>query len=134
MLNGLLVARLLLGKHDRVLELGDLGLEHAALHRERGVARVQVGDADLRVHRLGHAQVAARAVQRQVAHERHAQLVARAQQHEPSLGALDRHLPDQLVEQLGEELLAHRADPARPRLQPREPLIERAAQRGDVLA
>lgn len=71
-------------------------------------------------------------VERLISSDGHPDLIADAQEHKATLGQIERHLTDDLVEALREKLLAHWADAALPRLTLHQFLVEHLSQSGDV--
>merc|ERR1740133_937583 len=114
------------------LELLHLALQVLLLRLELLDACLHVCLALLRLQRLAHAEGDRRLVERLVGRDGHPDLIAHQQQ--PPLSAVDRHLPDQLVEALGIELLAHGADARLARLALQQTLVELLLQVDHVQA
>eukprot|EP00446_Apocalathium_sp_SHHI-4_P043663 CAMPEP_0177338404 /NCGR_PEP_ID=MMETSP0368-20130122/24847_1 /TAXON_ID=447022 ORGANISM="Scrippsiella hangoei-like, Strain SHHI-4" /NCGR_SAMPLE_ID=MMETSP0368 /ASSEMBLY_ACC=CAM_ASM_000363 /LENGTH=147 /DNA_ID=CAMNT_0018799413 /DNA_START=95 /DNA_END=535 /DNA_ORIENTATION=+ len=93
-----------------VLQLDDPSLALALRLLLLGDLLLCLGLALLRLQLLARAEGDAALVQRLVRGDGHANLVPHPEEEQTSFGAIDRHLADELVEALGVQLLAHRAD------------------------
>merc|ERR1719356_1079425 len=117
-----------------VLELHHAGLALLLLLLVLGDQLLRLCLALLGLELLARPEGHAALVERLVGRDRHADLVADPQQEEPTLGAVDRHLADELVEALGVELLADRADARLPGLALHQALVHHLLQLDHVEA
>mmetsp|Transcript_48880 Transcript_48880/g.131199 ORF Transcript_48880/g.131199 Transcript_48880/m.131199 type:complete len:227 (+) Transcript_48880:100-780(+) len=117
-----------------VLQLDDPSLALALRLLLLGDLLLCLGLALLRLQLLARAEGDAALVQRLVRGDGHANLVPHPEEEQTSFGAIDRHLADELVEALGVQLLAHRADARFAGLPLHEALVQRLLELNDVQA
>mmetsp|Transcript_58236 Transcript_58236/g.167068 ORF Transcript_58236/g.167068 Transcript_58236/m.167068 type:complete len:227 (+) Transcript_58236:91-771(+) len=117
-----------------VLQLDDPSLALALRLLLLGNLLLGLGLALLGLQLLPRSKSHAALVERLVRSDRHPNLISHPQQQQAPLGAVDRHLPDELVEALRVELLAHGANAGLPGLPLHEPLVQRLLELNDVQA
>ena len=132
LLNLLPLAVALFDGLDLGLELDDLVLELGLLGLELFDLTLEVGLAVLSLQLLPHGESDRALVQGLVSSDGHLDLVADSQEEEATLGLIQGHLSDDLVEAPREELLAHRADATLAGLTLHKLLIELLTEACDI--
>jgi hypothetical protein len=132
LLNFLSLAVALLNGFDLRLELDDLILELGLLGLELLDFALEIGLAMLSLELLSHGESDRALIEGLVSGDGHLDLIADSQEEEATLGLVEGHLSDDLVEALAEELFTNGADSGLSCLSLHQLLIEELSKASDI--